>query len=159
MKTRNLFALLMAPAAAWAVSAPCAADTSATFIPADSSAPVRAEAKTSGDAIRILAGFPADRAVIIGELEVKADADTSIAHLMAAALREAATQGADFIALAKPAVQPDLVLGKMVPVGHGRSLFVAGPIEGSEVARMAALPGGSLSHLHVILGRYSDTRG
>jgi len=150
---------MMVPAAAWAVSAPCAADTSATFVPSDSSAPARVEAKTSGDAIQILAGFPADRAVIIGELDIKADADTSISHLMAAALREAANQGADFIALAKPSVQPGLVLGKMVPFGHGRSLFVAGPVEGSEVGRMAAIPAGSISHLHVILGRYSSARG
>jgi hypothetical protein len=146
----------MVTAAAAALAVACQAAPSATFYPSTSSAQ-RFEPKASVDDIQILPSAPADNAVILGELRIEGGDDASLHGLMVAALCEAANRGASFVALAGADNGPGLVLGKMVPAGHGRSMFMVGPVLGSEVGRIAAIPAGGISSIRVVLGRFSTS--
>jgi hypothetical protein len=154
MKTRYTTMLLMIPMATFGVAIDSVAHPVSAFYPSSAASTVRFDPKVSSDDIEILPDSPADKVVILGELSVNGDPNVSLHDLMVAALSEAASKGADFVALAKTDAQANLFLGKMVPAGHGRSMFVAGPLKGSEVGRIAAIPARSPGSIRLVLGRY-----
>ena len=145
----------MIPIAAFGFATTCTAGPVSAFYPSPASAGLRFEPKASADEIQILASPPAENVVILGELSVTGDPHASLHELMVAALGEAMSKGADFVSLASGDAQPGMVLGKMVPSGHGRSMFVAAPLQGSEVGRIAAIPPESTGSIRLILGRYA----
>jgi hypothetical protein len=155
MNKLYIIRLLIVPAAALGLAASCAAAPVSTFFPSPASARLQAASKASADDIQIVTNAPAEDAVILGELSVDGGSRASLHEIMVAALGEAMSKGADFVALYAPNAQPSLWVGKMVPSGHGRSMFVAGPVLGSEVGRIAAIPPGSIGSIRLILGRYS----
>jgi hypothetical protein len=145
----------MVPAAALALAVSCAASPVSVFYPAPASAGAQYGSKASSDDIQIFTNAPSDDVVILGEVSVDGGSGASLNDLMAAALGEAMSRGADFVALYSTNAQPSLWVGKMVPAGHGRSMFVAGPVLGSEVGRIAAIPAERTGSIRLILGRYS----
>lgn len=153
MKTNHVLASLMAPAAALAFAVNCDAAPSTTFYP--SATAYHFEPKASTGDIQILSSAPSDNTVILGELSIDGGSDSSLHDLMVAALGVAMNKGADFVALSKSDTRPGLVLGKMVPVGHGRSMFVASAVQGSEINRIAAIPSETAGPLRVVIGRYA----
>jgi hypothetical protein len=155
MKIRNKITPLLVSAAAFTLAVGCKAAPSTTFYPAASTASQRLEPKSSADSIQILSSAPTDNVIILGEISVEGGAGSSLHELMAAALGEAQSKGADFVALAGSDAQSGLVIGKMVPAGHGRSMFVAAPVLGSEVGRIAAVPAETTGSIRVVLGRYA----
>jgi len=146
---------VMVSAAALGFAATCRAAPVSEFFPSPDSSGVQATAKASAGDIQIFTNAPSEDVVILGELSVNGGSGASLHELMVAALGEAMGKGADFVALYSPTSQPSLWIGKMVPSGHGRSMFVAGPVLGSEVGRIAAIPPGSPGSLRLILGRYA----
>jgi hypothetical protein len=146
--------LLLAPVAGVSLAARCQAAPSTVFYPSASSAQLHFEPRLAARDIQILSDVPVGGAVILGELNIES-ADASLHSLVVAALGEAASRGADFVALINTSAGPGLALGKMVPVGHGRSRFVAAPVLGSEVNRIAAIPDLRLNSIRFVLGRYS----
>jgi hypothetical protein len=155
MNKRSNIRLLLVPVAALGFAASCIAAPVSTFFPSPASPGQQAAPKASADHIQMFTNAPSDEAVILGELYVDGGSRASLHELMVAALGEAVSKGADFVALYAPNAQPSRFLGKMVPVGHGRSMFVAGPVFGSEVGRIAAIPPGNIGSIRLILGRYS----
>jgi hypothetical protein len=153
MKIRHNIMLLVIPMAL-GFAADCVAVPVSTFYPNPAGANVRATPKGSTNDIDILPSSPTANVVILGELNVDGSTKTSIHDLMVAALNEASNKGADFVALDRMDAQANLFLGKMVPVGHGRSMFVAGPLKGSEVRRIASIPARSPGSIRVFLGKY-----
>jgi hypothetical protein len=147
--------LLVVPAAALALAVSCVAAPVSVFYPSPASAGAQYGSKASADDIQIFTNAPSDDVVIIGEVSVDGGSGASLNKLMTAALGEAMGKGADFVALYATNAQPALFIGKMVPVGHGRSMFVAGPVLGSEVGRIAVIPPGGTGSIRLILGRYS----
>jgi hypothetical protein len=145
----------MIPAVALGFAVSCMAVPVSAFHPSPASAGVQYDSKASADDIQIFTNAPSDDVVILGELSVDGGSGTSLNELMVAALGQAMSKGADFVALYPPDAQPALFLGKMVPAGHGRSMFVAGPVLGSEVGRIAAIPPERTGNIRLILGRYS----
>ena len=144
----------MVPAAlAFAVS--CVAGPVSVFYPAPASAGAQYGSRASADDIQIFTNVPSDDVVILGEVSVDGGSGASLNELMVAALGEAMSKGADFVALYTANAQPMLWVGKMVPAGHGRSMFVAGPVLGSEVGRIAAIPPGRTGPIRLIVGRYA----
>jgi hypothetical protein len=145
---------LLASAAAATLSVESVAAPTATFLPSPSSTEQHFAPKATADGIQILPGAPAGNVVIIGELSIDGGAGAPLHLLMNAALNEAMNRGADFLALSG-ADSRSIALGKMVPAGHGRSMFVAGPVLGSEVGRIAAIPAGGIASIRMVLGRFS----
>jgi hypothetical protein len=145
----------MVPAAALFLASTCISAPVSAFVPSLASAGMQSSPKSSADKIQIFTNAPSDDVVVLGELNVDGGSGASLHELMVAALGEAMRKGADFVALYTADAQPALWVGKMVPAGHGRSMFVAGPVLGSEVGRIAAIPPGRTGPLHLILGRYS----
>ena len=145
----------MVPAAALAFAASCAAAPVSVFYPSPASAGAQYSSRASADDIQIFTNAPSDDVVILGEVSVDGGSGASLNDLMSAALGEAMSKGADFVALYATNAQPALWVGKMVPAGHGRSMFVAGPVLGSEVGRIAAIPPGGTVPIRLIVGRYS----
>jgi hypothetical protein len=145
----------MVPAAALAFAVSCAAAPVSVFYPSPASAGAQYSSKASADDIQIFTNAPSDDVVILGEVSVDGGSGASLNELMSAALGEAMSKGADFVALYATNAQPALWVGKMVPAGHGRSMFVAGPVLGSEVGRIAAIPPGGTVPIRLIVGRYS----
>jgi len=146
---------MMIPAVALGFAASCAAAPVSAFYPSAASAGAQYASKASTDDIQIFTNAPSDDVVILGELSVDGGSGASLNELMIAALGQAMSKGADFVALYTPNAQPVLFIGKMVPAGHGRSMFVAGPVLGSEVGRIAAIPPERTGSIRLILGRYS----
>jgi hypothetical protein len=146
---------LLVPAAALALAVSCVASPVNVFYPAQASPGAQFSPKASADDIQIFTNAPSDDVVILGEVSVDGGSGASLNDLMDAALGEAMSKGADFVALYATNAQPTLFIGKMVPAGHGRSMFVAGPVLGSEVGRIAAIPRESMGSIRLILGRYS----
>jgi hypothetical protein len=145
----------MIPAAALAFAVSCVAAPVSVFTPSPASAGAQYGSKASADDIQIFTNAPSDDVVILGEVSVDGGSGASLNELMVAALGEAKSKGADFVALYTTNAQPALFLGKMVPAGHGRSMFVAGPVLGSEVGRIAAIPPERTGSIRLIVGRYS----
>jgi hypothetical protein len=148
--------LFLLPMAAVGLAANCMAAPTSTFTPSQSSTGLSQERKASTDDIQILAGAPTENVVILGELSFNGQSGASFHDQMVVALGEAMDKGADFVALAGTDTRAGLVLGKMVPSGHGRSMFVAGPLLGSEVGRIATIPPDFAGSVRVVLGRYSN---
>jgi len=144
MKNTNYVALFVIPAAAIAFAARCAAAPATSFTPSQTSSGLHLEPKAGPSEVQILQNPPSENAVIIGEVQVQGGPESSLHDMMAAALDEAAKRGADFIALTTQGQQSGRVSGKMVPIGHGRSLFVADPVQGGQAAGIC-----------VILGKYT----
>jgi hypothetical protein len=155
MKTRYNIILLMIPMAILGLADDCAANPVSVFYPSPTAATLRVDPKVNGNDIQILPNYPLDNVVILGELSVDGGRGASLHDLMVAALSEAASKGADFVALVRVDTQANLFLGKMVPAGHGRSMFVAGPLKGSEVGRIASIPNESPGAIRVALGKYA----
>jgi hypothetical protein len=155
MKTPSYRLLFTLPLAAFGLAVAGAAQPAITFYPAPESAGVQASPRMNTDDIELMTMAPAGNTVILGELSIDGRPDASLHDLMVAALNAAASKGADFVALAKPDTMPTRWLGKMVPAGHGRSMFVAGTVLGSEVGRIAAIPGRFPNSVQVVLGRYT----
>jgi|SRR5580658_6916880 hypothetical protein len=155
MKKRYNIRFLMIPVATFGFAVACAAAPASAFYPSPESAGAQFGAKASADDIQMLTNAPSDGVVVLGELSVDGGSQASLHDLMVAALGEAMSKGADFVALYPANAQPELFLGKMVPVGHGRSMFEAGPVLGSEVGRIATIPPDRSSTIRLILGRYS----
>jgi len=145
----------MVPAASLAFAVSCVAAPVSVFYPAPASAGTQYGSKASADDILIFTNVPSDDVVILGEVSVDGGSGASLNELMGAALGEAMSKGADFVAFYAASAQPALFLGKMVPAGHGRSMFVAGPVLGSEVGRIAVIPPERMGSIRLILGRYS----
>ncbi|MFY9925763.1 MAG: hypothetical protein ABSF76_12460 [Opitutaceae bacterium] len=151
---KRFLALLALSAAAVGLPGICRAAPSTEFIPASASIASEFTHKSSADDIQIMTIAPSENVTILGELKIQGDSDASLHDLMIAALDAAKAQGADFLALASPGSQPTLWVGKMVPAGHGRSMFVAGPVQGSEVNRIASIPYGGTGSISLIVGRF-----
>src|SRR5580698_249614 len=124
MNKRYYIRYAMVPAAALSLAVTCMAGPVSAFYPSPASASVQLGSKPSYDEIQIFTNAPSEDVVILGELSVDGGARASLHQLMVAALDEARSRGADFVALYGPGTQPALWVGKMVPVGHGRSMFV-----------------------------------
>jgi hypothetical protein len=154
MKTHSKLMLYIVPIALASVSAECVAQPVSTFYPSPADPTTHFEATVNAKNIEILPSPPESNVVILGKLSVSGNPNASIHELMVAALGEAANKGADFVALDRLDAQANLFLGKMVPVGHGRSMFVAGPLKGSEVGRISSIPDSSLGSIRVVLGKY-----
>jgi hypothetical protein len=155
MKIYQRLGIIAIQAAALCVARPAKSATLSTFYPAPESTNTRFEPKPGTDDIQILTYIPAEPVVILGEVNIASASNASLHELMVAALNEAKARGGDFVALAPPSVYPSMFLGKMVPAGHGRSIFVPGPLQGSEVGRIAAIPAKKLGSLRLIIGRYT----
>ena len=147
--------MLIIPMAVFCLAAVSAAIPISAYSPSPETAALRVEPKASADDIEILTSSPSDGVLVLGDLSVNGGPNASLHELMVQALNVAASKGADFVALAKPDGEPMRFLGKMVPVGHGRSMFVAGPLKGSEVNRIASIPGDRPGSIRVVLGRYA----
>jgi hypothetical protein len=157
MKTRNYIALLTASTALVHLSTSRANAQTPSFYPSPAAAGQHFEPKASAGEVQILANLPDKGVIVIGELGVQGGPGISVADMVATAQSEAMKRGADFVALAKPAAQSGAALGKMVPVGHGRSMFVANtPNQGSG---SAAEPIEAAGGIRVIIGRFSKTTG
>lgn len=155
MNKRYNIRSMMVPVAALGFAVSCMAGPVTSFYPSPAAASVQLGSKASDDDIQIVTNAPSDDAVILGELSVDGGSGASLHELMVAALGEAVSKGADYVALYSSGAQPSLWVGKMVPSGHGRSMFVAGPVLGSEVGRIASIPPDNAGSIRVILGRYS----
>jgi hypothetical protein len=155
MKTPSYRLLFALPLAAFGLAVAGAAQPATTYYPSPESAGLQAPPKVNTDDIELMTMAPTGNAVILGELTIDGGPDASLHELMVAALNAAASKGADFVALAMPNTMPVRFLGKMVPAGHGRSMFVAGTVMGSEVGRIAAIPGRFPNSVQVVLGRYT----
>jgi hypothetical protein len=152
---KHCTALLVFSAAASGLTGICRAAPSTAFVPAPALVAPDASPGSSADEIQILTSAPSEGATILGELRVQGDSDASLHDLMVAALDAARVKGADFLALCSASAQPTMWVGKMVPVGHGRSMFVAGPVRGAEVNRIASIPPGGTGSISLIVGKYA----
>ena len=153
MKKRYI-ALLALSAVASSLTGICRATPSTAFVPTLATTTQDLAPKTSADEIQIMTNAPAEDVTILGELKVQGDSDASLQDLMVAALEAASNKGADFLAFVGAGNQPNLWVGKMVPVGHGRSMFVAGSLRGSEVNRIATIPPCGTGTISLIVGKF-----
>jgi hypothetical protein len=151
---KRYLALLAFSAVASGLTGNCSAAPSTAFVPASASVAPDAAPRSNADEIQIMTNAPAENVTILGELKVQGDSTASLHDLMVAALDAAAIRGADFVALSSAGAQPTLWVGKMVPSGHGRSMFVAGSLQGSEVNRIASIPPGASGSISLVVGRY-----
>ena len=133
----------------------CRAAPSTAFVPASASVQLDATAGSSADDIKIMTNAPAENVTILGELKIQGDPDASFHDMIVAALDAAKQRGADFLALAGAGVQPTIWVGKMVPAGHGRSMFVAETIRGSDVNWIASIPPAASGSISLIVGKYA----
>jgi hypothetical protein len=155
MKTPHYRLLIMIPVIAFGTNVARSSQPAAAYIPSQETSQSQGTSRTDRDEIEILTAPPATDAVILGRLSLNGNDATSLHDLIVTALNTAASKGADFVALSQKDAEHYWFLGKMVPVGHGRSMFVAGPVKGSEVNRIAAIPGSFPSSVEMVLGRYT----
>src|SRR5580658_7038149 len=107
MNTKNIKTLMLVPTAVYVLAVYCQATPSTTFYPAASNAQ-HFEPKASADSIQILSSVPTDNVTILGEVSVEGGVGSSLHELMAAALDQAKSKGADFVALTGSGAQSGL---------------------------------------------------
>jgi hypothetical protein len=152
---KRYISLLAVAAVAFGLAGSCVAAPTAAFIPTSLNTASELVPKTNLEDIQIMTVAPAADVTIIGELKVQGESDASLHDLMVAALNAAKEKGADFVALVSPGVQPTMWVGKMVPVGHGRSELMVGTVMGSEINRISSIPPESSGSLSLIVGRFN----
>lgn len=141
---------------ALALVTPGVAETTASFYSSHSPTAAQRGAHLSPDDVRIFTRFPATDTIVLGEMTVDGGSAVSLSRVMESAVREAASRGADFVALAEPDQPAPFAIGKMVAYGHGRSVFVAGSVTGSDLNWVSSSPRAESQPMRLVFGAYRN---